>query len=396
MYSAYSLEFWSMFRRHVKLTKSHSFFLFGPRGCGKSTLLQTQYKTKKSLYLDLLESRTETRYHRDPDLLYKDVKARKNVDWVIIDEVQKVPKLLDLVHKCIEEFKIKFILTGSSARKLKRGGANLLAGRAFLYHLYPLTAAEIGDEFDLEFALKWGTMPSLFALLQEDEKTNYLFSYTRNYIREEILVEQIVRNVEGFRAFLEIAAQMNTKPLNFSKISRDVGVDSKTVQTYYQILEDTLIGFILPAYHRSVRKAQSFQPKFYFFDIGVVRSLDGTLGADPAPGTSSYGCYFESFVINEIYRVNSYSQKYFMLSHYETSTSQEIDLILTKAKKIIAIEIKSSARVDQTEVAAFERRAKGFAAAKLYYLSNDSFKTEIGKVKCLHWQDFLNTEFTTL
>lgn len=385
-----------MFHRSINLPKSHSFFLFGPRGCGKSTLLRERFTSKNTLYIDLLEHRTESRYHKDPDLLYHDVKSRKKLDWVIIDEVQKVPKLLDLAHKCIEELKTRFILTGSSARKLRRGGANLLAGRAFLYNLFPLTAAEISDQFDLPQALTWGTLPTLFSLTSDDDKMNYLLSYTKNYLKEEILVEQIVRNIDGFRAFLEVAAQMNGKPLNYTKIGRDVGVDGKTIQSYYQILEDTLVGFNLPAYHKSVRKAQSFHTKFYFNDLGVVHALDGTLGADPAPGTSAYGQYFESFVINEIYRANSYLQKNFSLSHYETSTNQEIDMVLTKAKKTIAVEIKSSQKIDRIEVGAFERRAMAFAGAQLYFLSEDKFSTQIGRVHCVHWQEFLNNNFAKL
>lgn len=255
--------------------------------------------------------------------------------WVIIDEVQKIPKLLDLVHKSIETYKTKFILTGSSARKLKRGGANLLAGRAFLF----------------------------------------------------------IRNVEGFRSFLGVAAQMNGKALNFLKIGRECGIDSKTVSTYFQILEDTLVGFWVPGYHKSVRKAQKIQPKFYFFDLGVLRALEGTLESKPIPGTSMYGQYFESFVVNEIFRFNSYTQKDFRISHYQTSTGQEIDLILSKGTQDVLIEIKSTKQIDRVEVEKFARISSAFKKSKRYYISQDEVSTEIEGVHCLSWQKAIQEIF---
>lgn len=374
-----------MVKRHTKLTKSNSFFLFGPRGSGKSTLIKTLFQSGDNLFIDLLDEKMESRYWRDPDLLFNDV-AQIKKGWVIIDEVQKIPKLLDVVHKSIEFYNTKFILTGSSARKLKRGGANLLAGRAFLYHLFPLTFLELKEQFDLNFVIQWGSLPKIFQFTDDNDRRDFLISYTKTYLKEEIIAEQIIRNVEGFRSFLEVAAQMNGKSLNFLKISRECGVDSKTVHSYFQILEDTLVGFWVPGFHKSVRKAQKAQPKFYFFDLGVLRALDGNLDSKPIAGTSFYGQYFESFVVNEIFRYNSYTQKDFHISHYQTSTGQEIDLILSKGMQNILIEIKSTRQIDRVEVEKFARISTGFKKSRRYFLSQDTVISEIEGVRCTPWQ----------
>lgn len=373
-----------MVKRYPKLSNSNSFFLFGPRGSGKSTLIKERYSSKDNLYIDLLDDKMESRYWSDPDLLFNDV-SRINKGWVIIDEVQKIPKLLDIVHKSIETYKTKFILTGSSARKLKRGGANLLAGRAFLYHLFPLTYFELKENFDLNFILQWGSLPKIFQYDSDTDRKDFLISYTKTYLKEEIIAEQIIRNIDGFRSFLEVAAQMNGKTLNFLKISRECGVDSKTVNSYFQILEDTLVGFWVPGFHKSIRKSQKIQPKFYFFDLGILRSLEGTLGSQPISGTSVYGQYFESFVVNEIFRFNSYTQQDFRISHYQTSTGQEIDLILSKGLQDILIEIKSTNKIDRVEVEKFARISSGFKKCQRYFISQDQMITEIEGVRCMKW-----------
>lgn len=381
-----------MVRRHPKLSKSNSFFLFGPRGSGKTTLIKERYQSENNLFIDLLDEKMESRYWSDPDLLFNDV-SRIKKGWVIIDEVQKIPKLLDIVHKSIEAYKTKFILTGSSSRKLKRGGANLLAGRAFLYHLFPLTYLELKEKFDLNFTLQWGALPKIFQFDSDKDRRDFLISYTKTYLKEEIIAEQIIRNIDGFRSFLEVAAQMNGKTLNFLKISRECGVDSKTVNSYFQILEDTLVGFWVPGFHKSIRKAQKIQPKFYFFDLGVLRALEGTLESKPISGTSVYGQYFESFVINEILRYNSYTQKDYRISHYQTSTGQEIDLILSKGTQDILIEIKSTQQIDRVEVEKFARISKGFKKSSSYFISQDKVISEIEGVRCMPWQNAIEEIF---
>jgi uncharacterized protein len=252
-----------MVNRLIKLSKSHSFFVFGARGVGKSTLIRSLYGSDLNVVtFNLLDLKVEDDLRTNPQSLVEIARAQKP-EWVVIDEIQKLPKLLDLVHLMIEEDKQKFILTGSSARKLKRGAGNLLAGRAFVYHLHPFTSVELGHEFDLLDALNWGLLPKTQALKTDEEKQDFLEAYCRTYLKEEIQQEQIVRNLDPFRQFLEIAAQMNGKIINFSKIAREVGVDTTTVQNYFSILEDTLLGFFLPSYHKSVRKRQISAPKYW-------------------------------------------------------------------------------------------------------------------------------------
>ena len=269
---------YGMFPRLRHFSHKHSFFLFGPRGTGKSTLLKKRFDQSQCLWLDLLDSDVEDRFFRNPSDLYAIVKALPDeIHYVIIDEIQKVPKLLDEVHRLIEETDKIFILTGSSARKLKHGGANLLAGRAFVYHLYSLSCFELKEQFDLEKALHWGTLPKIFSLEEDSEKSEFLRSYADTYLKEEIWNEQVIRKLQPFRRFLEVAAQCNGKIINYANIARDVGVDDKTIKEYFFILEDTMIGFFLEPFHNSFRKRLVEKPKFYFFDPGVVRSLSRRL-----------------------------------------------------------------------------------------------------------------------
>jgi predicted AAA+ superfamily ATPase len=381
-----------MFHRLLKYSKSNSFFLFGARGTGKSTYFQTEVK-ETSFVVSLLEDKWESRYSRNPDLLVADIAAIKSKPfWIIIDEIQKVPKLLDVVHQLIEKKKYKFILTGSSARKLKRESANLLAGRAFNYQMYPLTSAELGDEFDLEFVLQWGALPKIFSLSEVD-RNEFLRSYSQTYLKEEILQEQIVRNGMAFRNFLEVAAQENGKCLNFAKLARDLNIDTKTVQSYFQILEDTLVGFFLPAFHQSIRKSVKQQPKFYLFDLGIKRALEQTLSQKILPRTSSFGLAFEHFLICECQRLNSYGRKDFSLTHYQTSAGGEIDLILKRGRQIFAIEIKSTTSVDPVEVRAVARIARALKPERIFFVSQDPVASTIEDVECLHWRDFLQEVF---
>lgn len=382
-----------MVQRIVKPSKNNSFFLFGARGTGKSTFIQQQFLTpKNALKIDLLDPELEDRYARSPMRLYDEIASKpKAWTWIFIDEVQKVPRLLDVIHKSIEDLDVKFILTGSSARKLKRGGANLLAGRAFLYSLFPLTERELGDSFRLEEALRWGTLPKLLTLPADEDKKQYLKSYGQIYLKEEVIAEQLIRNVDPFRGFLEVAAQMSGKVINYSNISQDVGVDPKTIQTYFEILSDTWLGHFLPSFHQSVRKSQRLSPKFYFFDLGVKNSLSQTIDTKPSPGNSFYGECFEHFVINEVHRLNQYLGKDFRLSYLATKNHAELDLILSKANRHIAIEIKSTSNINAVEVNKMRALAGDIKnIRKMYFVSNDRSHRLIEGVECMHWRSFLD------
>ena len=205
-----------MINRIVKLSQSNSFFILGPRGSGKSTLIKQKY-SKNCLYIDLLDPQTEDRYRLNPGILKQELAGQPQLKTVVIDEVQKLPRILDAVHQLMEERNIQFILSGSSARKLKRGGANLLAGRAFVFYLHPFTSIELGQRFNLNEALCWGLLPRQFNLKENFDRKEYLKAYALTYLKEEIQLEQIIRKLNPFRKFLEVAAQMNTRVINYSK-----------------------------------------------------------------------------------------------------------------------------------------------------------------------------------
>jgi predicted AAA+ superfamily ATPase len=380
-----------MVKREVNLLKSHSFFLFGARGTGKSTLLEQIIPKKDSFWVDLLLPEEEAFYAESPGALSQRISELKYTpDWIVIDEIQKVPKLLDVVHYEIEKRKLKFALTGSSARKLKRKGVNLLAGRAFVNYLYPLTHVEIANDFDLIPALSWGTLPFVTNLTADrtgDEvRKAFLQSYVETYLKEEILQEQIIRNIVPFRKFLSIASQLSGTMLNYSSIASDLKVDWATVRSYFEILEDTLLGFNLPAYNKSLRKQQLQSSKFYIFDLGIKRALDKTLGLKPSTG-QIIGPLFEHFVISEIYRLNHYYKKDFELSYLATQGGLEVDLILERpGEKTALIEIKSSENVSDKHLRHIEQLASEYSDFEAFCLCRESQPRKVGKVRVLPWK----------
>ena len=378
-----------MFNRIINPLKTHSFFLFGARGTVKSTWLKHYFSATPHMYIDLLDFDTEDLFNKTPNELLKRIEALNDKKtWILIDEIQKIPKLLDLVHLCIEKHHTLFALTGSSARKLRQGAANLLAGRAFVFNLFPLTHIELKQNFDLVEALHWGTLPEIFHLSDSLSKARYLKTYTQTYLKEEIIAEQVIRKLNPFRQFLEVAAQQNGEIINFSNIARDVGVDTVTVQSYFQILEDTLIGYLLQPYHRSIRKRQRSNPKFYFFDLGIKRSLEGMLSVELKENTYAFGKAFEHFIIIEMIRLNIYFEKDYKFSYLRTKDNAEIDLIIERPGLPPAlIEIKSKKRVDERDTKTLEHFLNDFDHATAYVFSNDPHKKKIGNVLALPWSE---------
>ncbi len=381
-----------MIDRAINILKGHSFFLFGARGTGKSTLLDKLLHEQRCLWIDLLIAKEEARYASDPDLLSKQIELHKGeLDWVIIDEVQKVPRLLDIVHREIEIKNRKgaipnFALSGSSARKLKRQGANLLAGRALVYHLHPFTHLELGSNFNLEQALFYGTIPSINKYDDPQAKQLALEAYVETYLKEEIIAEQIVRNIQPFRRFLNIAAQSNGAIINYNQIATDVKADDKTVKTYFDILEDTLLGFTLPAYDKSLRKQQGKSPKFYLFDTGVKRILDLNLPASGEFTSQEFGLAFEHFVICEFFRLKSYARSKMQFSHFNTGES-EIDLVIEAPRHPdIFIEIKSTEEVQDRHLTTLFRMQKEFPKFEYYCLSRDPIERKEKGIVILPWQ----------
>lgn len=386
-----------MFHRLLNPPKKQSFLILGPRGSGKTTWLKNHFSRASSLWFDLLDSKTELELRRDPELVIKHWQALEvKPEVIIIDEVQKNPTLLDVTHRGIEEFHIHFVLTGSSARKLRRGAANLLAGRAFEFFLLPLSSFELADHFDLSVALNYGLLPKIYSddLAEDLNKERYLYSYVSTYLKEEIAVEQVVRNLDPFQKFLEVAAQANGKIINYAKLGRDSGVDPKQVERYFSILADTLLGFFLQPYHRSVRKRQAQKAKFYFFDVGVVRTLTNRLPVAPVPSTFEFGDLFEHFIVLEFIKLNFALEKRFRFSYFHTDQNHEIDLVVeTPDRRTLLIEIKSSLKINLAEVSTLASYKSDFTNPYLYYLSQDVDERVESDVLCLNWRSGLRRIF---
>lgn len=379
-----------MVSRHQKLSNSDDLFLFGARGTGKSTLIRDLFSQSKVLWIDLLTEADEDRFGRHPDELSRHLK-NSQYEFVVIDEIQKFPKLLDIVHLEIERKSAHrpfFVLTGSSARKLKKSGANLLGGRAFTFYLFPFTHIELGTSFDLQKALEFGTLPLAWGRTEDEKKEEFLRGYVRNYLTEEILAEQILRQIEPFKEFLEVAAQMNGEIINYSKIARDVRVSDQTIKSFYSILEDTLIGYFLLPFHRSIRKRQREAPKFYFFDLGIRRALARGLKIPLAPKTSEYGKVFEHFIFLEIFRACEYRKNDFKLSYLTTKDDVEIDMIIERpGQPDLLLEIKSTDFVQEEDAKALNRfLADWDRPCEAQVWSLDPLPKMIQDVECLPWQ----------
>jgi predicted AAA+ superfamily ATPase len=376
-----------MYHRICNPLLSNSFFLLGARGTGKSRLIGELLREKRLVTVDLLVPELERRLRRRPSMLVSMIKAEKEVEWVFIDEIQKIPELLDIVHSQIEGSRIKFALSGSSARKLKRGAANLLAGRAYSYNLFPLTSVELGQDFDLSRTLRWGSLPKIMSIESDEERAIFLESYAQSYLREEVLAEQLIRKIAPFQAFLEVAAQMNGEILNFAKIGREIGSDSKVVRSYFDLLVDTMIGFYLGGFATSARKRVSLAPKFYFFDLGVKRALDFSLGESVSESTYGYGRLFETLVLQELYRLNSYYRKSYEFSYLRTQSGVEVDLVLRLGQReLILVEIKSTDAVRGDHLRSLLSLGAEIPATRRYCLSNDPYPRTENGVRIVPWQ----------
>ncbi len=329
-----------MFHRKLVLPQSGSetFFLWGPRQTGKSTLLRRAYPDGR--WIDLLKGDVFRRYSTRPELLRLEIEENppRAGQQVVIDEVQKVPALLDEVHWLIENRGISFALCGSSARRVRRGAANLLGGRALRYELRGVTAGELGSDFDLDRMLNHGYLPRIY---ESNQYRRLLDAYLGDYLRQEILAEGLVRSLPGFSGFLDSAALSDGSFVNFSNIARDCGVSTPTAKAYFGILEDTLIGQWLSAYRKRVKRRVIGAPKFYFADVGVVNRLAkrGTVEA----GSSQYGQAFENWVFHELSSYLSYSRVDLELSHWRLPSGIEVDFLAGNMQ--VAIEAKAVTKI---------------------------------------------------
>ncbi|KPA15215.1 ATPase AAA [Candidatus Magnetomorum sp. HK-1] len=327
---------------------NHSFFLFGPRGVGKSTFLRNIFPN--ALHIDLLDSRKHIELSQHPNHLEAMAKGMSEHSWIVIDEIQKIPMLLDEVHRMMENFRWNFALCGSSARKLRSGGTNLLAGRAITYKMESFSYQELKNKFDPDFALLWGTLP--LVINNQAIAKDILSAYVNTYIKEEIKEEGVVRNLPPFLRFLEIAGMMNGQILNKQNISREASVPRSNVDVYFSILEDSLLGHFLPAYRPNIKVREQTHPKFYWFDPGVARSAANLL-YDP-PDQLWLGTSLETLIYHELRVYNHIARKERSIYYYRTSSGVEIDFVIETQKRqlkkhaeIICIEVKSSQKWDR-------------------------------------------------
>jgi predicted AAA+ superfamily ATPase len=334
-----------MYARSLELP-TRSFFLFGPRGTGKTTWLRSVLDRRASRWFDLLLDTELVRLTRDSRVFAQEVEALPAGTSVVIDEVQRLPSLLNQVQDLIARHgqrRYRFALTGSSARKLKRGGANLLPARVVNRLFFPLTAAELGTDFRVEQVLRFGSLPSIWAdAANERERIELLDAYVQNYLTQEVRAEAVVKDLEPFARFLDVAALANGQVTNVSSLARDAGVARPTVQGYFEVLIDTLLGVWLPAWQPRSRVKEVRHPKFYFFDTGVVRAITGRLR--DSPSELERGVLLETYIFHELRAAMNLSGSGGQLSYWRTPSGSEVDFIWTRAERSLGIEVKSGSR----------------------------------------------------
>lgn len=360
-----------------------SFFLFGPRGTGKSTWLKQHFH--HAVYIDLLSPDEYRKFSAKPERLKEVIEAASASRVVIIDEIQRIPELLSVVHQLIENFKnVKFVLTGSSARKLKRTGVDLLAGRALLRTLHPFMAAEIGSAFDLEAALKQGLLPLVWSAQDPNE---ILKSYTTLYLKEEIQMEGLVRNIGNFARFLESISFSHGTVLNTSHVARDCQIGRKTVEGYVEILEDLLLAFRLKAFTKRAKRHLSLHPKFYYFDSGVFQSIRprGPLDLPQEIGGSA----LEGLVAQHLRAWNAYSGDSHPLFFWRTKSGLEVDFIIYGPEFFWAIEVKNSMTIHPKDFNGLLSFQEDYPDAKLFLLYRGKERLKMKKVLCLPCEEFL-------
>ena len=386
-----------------QIPEHQSFFLFGPRGSGKSTLIRSYLEKQPwQLTYDLLRTQDQLRLLQKPWLIRSEIedqlkKSQAGILQVHIDEVQRIPELLNEAHSIIETFpkRVRFILSGSSARKLRRAGTNLLAGRAWLKYLDPFTVHELGAEFKLDLALRFGMLPKAWEGAAS-ERQEYLLSYVNTYLREEIQAEAAVRKLDAFSRFLEAAAKTNGQLVNFSKLATEASVNRKSVTDYYKILEDTLMGFQLPSWgHRQSRKELVEHGKFYFADCGLVSALNGTLVGGITPAHPYYGFVFEHFIVVELIKIQHLKPVPDQLGFFRTRAGSEVDLIIESQNKLRAIEIKSLPQLSGNDLSGLKNFKQEFPQAECTLVYTAHRSALIDGIRCIPWQEFLQNELVS-
>lgn len=356
-----------------------SLFLWGARQTGKSTLLKALFPD--AIWFDLLKSDVYKRYQSNPAQFRETILASDLNSVVIVDEIQKIPVLLDEIHWLIVNHSIQFILSGSSPRKIIRAGSNLLGGRAVRYELFPLIHAEIPD-FDLVKALNSGLLPRHYLA---DNPKKLLDAYIGNYLKDEIVAEAKIRNINAFTQFLEAAAFSNGEMVNYSNIAAECGVSYHTVKEYFQILVDTLIGRFVPAFQKKPKRRVILAPKFYYFDIGIANNL--LKRGKIEMGSEAFGNAFEHFIYQELYAHSNYSDKNYPISYWRTTSQIEVDFILGDHE--VAVEVKGTDNVQTRHLKGLKAFAEEYKVKNLIVVSNDPLERQIGDITVMPWKIFL-------
>lgn len=384
-----------MYPRELSLPLGEqSCFLFGPRQTGKTTLLSAISAHRPRFDVTLLDTETLLAYGREPGRFRREVEhwvKRHPGGIVVVDEIQKLPPLLDEIQFLLDSLRgqVTFVMTGSSARKLRRTSANLLGGRAWPYTLFPLTIRELGRDFDLGSVLRFGSLPPVIGR-PEGFCRRFLKAYAQTYLKEEILQEALVRNVPAFSRFLELAADQSGGLVNYSTFAAETGVASKTIREYYQVLEDTLVAFAVPPYTRSARKRLTRHPIYHLFDLGVCNALAGRLAAQPTRGTSAYGRLFEQFIVLELKRLLTYRELDWPMYYWRTAHGAEVDVVLEKDGGVWAIEIKSGATIRPTELSGLRSFREDHPDARLVCVADIDRPFNVGDIECLPWRSFFD------
>jgi predicted AAA+ superfamily ATPase len=351
------------YQRLLKLPEKgrHSIFLFGPRGTGKTSWIKDH--VPNILYFDLLETEVFNEFLANPSLLAKRI-PENFTNWIVIDEIQKIPELLNEVHRLIEAHHYRFILTGSSARKLRQKDVNLLVGRAFQYYMHPLTRIEMGDDFSLKTALQYGLLPFIYS--EGDDPKHYLASYITTYLREEIQQEGLIRNIGEFSRFLQIASFSQAEMINYSEIAREAAIERRVVSSYFEIVNDLLLSKTLPVFSKKSKRRLVSHSKFYFFDVGVYRAIRPKGSMDRAEEID--GAALETLFLQHLLAINDYYRLDYEFYFWRTSNQIEVDFIAYGEKGFHAFEIKRKRKVSPKDLTGLKAFGKDYEMAKLYLI----------------------------
>jgi len=366
---------------HKPLEYKKSFFLLGPRGTGKTYWIK--HNLPNAVYIDLLDTEIYTLLLANPHRLIDFIPANYH-SWIVLDEVQRVPELLNEVHRLIEKEQHIFVLTGSSARSLRKKGVNLLAGRALMYHMHPLVAQELGEQFNLSEVLSYGLLP---AILTEPDPKAYLKAYVMTYLREEVMQEGLTRNLAAFSRFLEVASFSQGQVLNMSAIARESNIGQKNITNYFDILDDLLLGYRLPIFNKRAKRQTVQHPKFYYFDVGIYQTLRPKGFSDTQAEID--GAALETLFLQSLRAINDYYDLDYQLYYWRTPRGVEVDFVIHGPKGFFAFEIKRTKNVSRNDTKGLLSFQEDHPEVKLYLVYGGERKFHLGNVDVLPMRDML-------